>query len=402
MILRYPNASITRMHDIAIIGGGPAGLYSAYLLAASGFDVVLLEEHRTAGDPVHCTGVLANEAFDEFELPRTTVLNPLSTARFIGPSGAEIEYTTPTTEAVVIDRLAFDQMLHDMAGRAGARVVAGSRVTDVEVHDSHVRVSCGAHTTRARACILACGANYTLQRRLGLGMPGMYLQSAQIEVPVSRLGDVEVHFGQDVAPKGFAWTVPVRRPAGTFARIGLMCETNAREHFARVIERVAPRWGIDRSETLAPRTKMLPLAPIARTYTSRLVAVGDAAGIVKATTGGGIYYSLVSARCAADVLADALRADDLGDDRLAAYQVTWRGALGEELEAQAALRTVADRLDDHDVDQLFELARTDGIMPIVRRTAAFNRHRHLIVSLLSHPPARRVLMRRVLGWGRTA
>jgi len=41
-------------------------------------------------------------------------------------------------------------------------------------------------------------------------------------------------------------------------------------------------------------------------------------------------------------------------------------------------------------------------MPLVRKTARFNKHRDLIVSLLSHPPARRVFMRRVLGWGRTA
>jgi hypothetical protein len=55
-------------------------------------------------------------------------------------------------------------------------------------------------------------------------------------------------------------------------------------------------------------------------------------------------------------------------------------------------------LSEDDIDALFELARTDGIMPIVRRTATFNRHRQLIVSLLGHPPARRVLMRRLLGW----
>ena len=55
---------------------------------------------------------------------------------------------------------------------------------------------------------------------------------------------------------------------------------------------------------------MLPLGPIERTYATRLLAVGDAAGLVKATTGGGIYYSLLSGRLAADVLADALQTGD--------------------------------------------------------------------------------------------
>jgi hypothetical protein len=42
---------------------------------------------------------------------------------------------------------------------------------------------------------------------------------------------------------------------------------------------------------------------------------------------------------------------------------------------------------------LFELARTDGILPLIRRTAAFNHHREFIVALLKHPPARRLLFK---------
>ena len=45
-------------------------------------------------------------------------------------------------------------------------------------------------------------------------------------------------------------------------------------------------------------------------------------------------------------------------------------------------------MSDADIEQLFELARTDGVMPIVRRTASFNRHRKLILDLLKHPPVR--------------
>jgi flavin-dependent dehydrogenase len=142
----------------------------------------------------------------------------------------------------------------------------------------------------------------------------------------------------------------------------------------------------------------LPLGPIERTYSARLLAVGDAAGLVKATTGGGIYYSLVSGGLAADVLTDALGRNDLSQSSLAAYEQRWRAALGDELSAQATLREIANDLSDEDIESLFELARTNGIMPIIRRTATFNRHRNLILSILGHPPARRVLMRRVLGW----
>ena len=52
-------------------------------------------------------------------------------------------------------------------------------------------------------------------------------------------------------------------------------------------------------------------------------------------------------------------------------------------------------MSDADIEQLFELARTDGVMPIVRRTASFNRHRKLILALLKHPPVRQLLLRRL-------
>ena len=50
-------------------------------------------------------------------------------------------------------------------------------------------------------------------------------------------------------------------------------------------------------------------------------------------------------------------------------------------------------MSDAEIENLFELARTDGVMPIVRRTASFNRHRELILALFKHPPARQILFR---------
>jgi flavin-dependent dehydrogenase len=178
-----------------------------------------------------------------------------------------------------------------------------------------------------------------------------------------------------------------------------MSERNAAACFAQILARVRERWQVSVPEGLVPRRRMLPLGAIRHTYADRVLVIGDAAGLVKPTTGGGIYYSLVSAGIAADVLNAALAADRLTERDLEPYQRGWRKRLGSELQAQLSLRRLANRLPDEEIDELFELARTDGIMPIVRRTARFNRHRDLILSLFKHPPARRVLFRR-LGNGR--
>jgi flavin-dependent dehydrogenase len=163
-----------------------------------------------------------------------------------------------------------------------------------------------------------------------------------------------------------------------------------------MVERVAARWGVQPDSACAPRHKVLPLGPIGRMIRDRLVAVGDAAGLVKPTTGGGIYYSLLSAELAADTLVPALRANRVGVDQLEPYERAWRHHIGSELRWQLILRRIAQRLPDSDIDRLFDLARTDGLMPIVRRTARFNRHRDFIMALLKHPPARRVLIRAAL------
>lgn len=381
-----------------VVGGGPAGLYAALLLGTAGWDVMLFEEHPSAGDPVHCTGVFAADAYDELDIPRDPVLNQLSQVRFIAPSGDSVNYTTPNVEALVIDRRLFDQELQRRALAGGVRIRTGMRVSSIVPDATGVTVSTGAEGgVRARVCILACGANYTLQRRLGFGMPSVFLQSAQVEWPAAPREAVEVHFGRAVAPNGFAWVVPVRRGPAAFARIGLMCAGNARQHFQTFIDRVDSRWqlrtGKDPDSLAEPRLKMLPLAPIPRTFGNRALAIGDAAGLVKATTGGGIYYSLVSAGIAAEVLDGCLRRDALGAEQLGKYERLWRKRLGPELEAQLSLRLLANRLSDSEIDELFDLAQTDGIMPIVRRTARFNQHRDLILSLLKHPPARRIFFR---------
>jgi flavin-dependent dehydrogenase len=226
-------------------------------------------------------------------------------------------------------------------------------------------------------------------------MPSTFLQSAQMELPADRLGDVEVHFGSEIAPKGFAWAVPVHRPHGTFVRIGVMAGDDAAGAFARMLLRVRERWSVAVPDTPSPRRRMLPLGSLRRTYGDRVLAVGDAAGLVKPTTGGGIYYSMVSGEIAGSVLGLQLAVGDLSAKALRAYERQWRGRFQSEFNAQQALRFVAQRMRDTDIDALFSLANADGILPLVRKTASFNHHRDFILALLRNQPARRALLGRL-------
>src|SRR5258705_53091 len=91
----------------------------------------------------------------------------------------------------------------------------------------------------------------------------------------------------------------------------------------------------------APLRRLLPLAPARRTYGHRVLTVGDAAGLTKPTTGGGIFYSLLSGLLAAETLTGALRRDRLaaGDPRT--YEDRLRGRLRPHLQSsRSVLRLV--------------------------------------------------------------
>src|SRR4029077_4141960 len=70
----------------------------------------------------------------------------------------------------------------------------------------------------------------------------------------------------------------------------------------------------------APIRRLLPLAPAKRSYGHHVPTVADAAGLIKPTTGGGIFYGLLSGLLAAETLTGALRRDRLAAGDLPALE----------------------------------------------------------------------------------
>jgi geranylgeranyl reductase family protein len=382
------------IHDAVVIGAGPGGLWTAAALASHGHDVVVLEEHEHVGRPVHCTGVLGMEAFQELGLSRSTILSTSTTAAFRHEDGEPVIVESDRVMAAVVDRASFDADLAFRATAAGADVRTGARVDHLQVNDDGVavRVRGWDHPVRARLCILACGAQYRFNRELGLGVPRAHVQTAQIEMPFPAQPRIDVRVGRTVAPGGFAWLVPFERNGVSHARLGLLCDADAARRFRVFVANHLAAAGVDSARVPDARLKMLPLGPVRRTVADRVMAVGDAAGMVKPTTGGGIYYAMLSGQMAAEVGDGALRRDALRARDLRPYEDAWRQRLGPDIRAGLAFRALGTRIGDRGLRALVEVARVDGIVPLLKEHADFNWHRGAALALLRHPAFRRAVL----------
>ena len=391
-----------RSCDALIIGAGPAGTTAAERLARHGLDVLVVEEHAVIGEPVDCTGVLGAEAFEAFALPRHLVVGTVDAVTIHSPGGTPATHRGRQPLAYVMDRAALDRTLARRAEAAGARIMLQTRALDVTPEREAIHVECQGPDAAplrltAQVVILAGGPRFGVQEKLGLGSPPLLWRSAHAELAGDGLQGAQVFLGREVAPGGFGWAVPIRREGMPSVRVGVNALGDASRYLRRLCEHRFPHLP-PVGEAGGCRSWVVPVRPLRRTVGERFLAVGDAAGQVKPTSGGGIYFGMLSAREAADTAAEALQRGTLARGGLEAYERRWRARLGLDLTLGTLFRRLFARMTDADIDELFQALGSTGLLARVADQISFDWHRHLIGVLLTHPRLVGIFLRRGLGW----
>jgi geranylgeranyl reductase family protein len=367
---------------VIVVGAGPSGLRTAARLARAGLDVRVHEKKACVGAGIVCTGIVGREVFDDFGFDRGAVVAEMRTVRLVSPSGTELVYTHPRPFACVVDREKFDGGLAGEAEAAGATVACSAEVDDISVGPDGVEIAVrdaegGVRRESAAVAVLATGVDFGLQKKLGLSAPREFLKGAQVECSYPGAGTTTLFFGRDIAPGAFAWSVP---SGPGRARVGVLTHKDARACLRGLIERHLGGPGL--REEGPVRSRPVAQGLLERTFGDRVLAVGEAAGQTKTTTGGGISYGLACADLAADAILECFGRSSFGPASLSGYERRWKSLLRKEILVGQTTRRMCARLSDGRMESLFQLARTDGIVPIIRATADFDRHSGLIFALL--------------------
>ncbi|MGB5099707.1 MAG: NAD(P)/FAD-dependent oxidoreductase [Methanothrix sp.] len=383
--------------DVAVIGAGPAGSMAAKYAAKAGASTILLEEHACAGWPVQCAGLLGQEAMAESELPPGSfLLRGIMGATVLSPSGARLDFKSKACKAWVIDRRLFDRAMLRRAVKAGAILRLCSSVRKIRREkECSVLTLAGGEKIEAKIVISAEGVSALLARRAGIAPPQMILSGAQVQVPfaVDDAEKVEVHLGP--APGLFAWVIPLDE--GT-ARIGLCASDRGCEHLRSFLKTDVIKKRLQGSP-VALNVGGLPLGPAAATAVAGLLAVGDAAGQVKPTSGGGIYPGLVAAKIAGGVAAAAAMEVDGSARRLSEYDRLWRAALGRELEIGMRVNRMLGKMSAAELDELVGyLAGKPCLIKAIEEHGDIDRPSRLMTRMLRHLDWDAIRLARLLGY----
>ncbi|WP_277553597.1 geranylgeranyl reductase family protein [Halobaculum limi] len=334
-------SAASNSYDIVVVGAGTAGAFAAATAASEGLDAVILERkpeeeagHIACGDAIKGKSTFPDVIDLDYLREESFTNQNIRRAIFENPKTGE-ELDVPFGQAgAVLDRKRYGEVLLEETERSGAAIHYDTVVQDV-VQDDDGRVT-GVRAKRkgdvvtyeAELTVDAAGALSILQDKADLRDASFdtnvsYSQFCSayrevVEVPEPVDYDDAIVF-KPTEELGYLWYFP-RTDTEINAGLGFQM-TEPPMKLVEVLKRdMQQRPEFDGATV---KDKLGAALPTRRPYDSAVadgfVAVGDAAGHVNPTTGGGIPGAAKSAHWAIKRAIDAVVEGDVTEERLWAY-----------------------------------------------------------------------------------
>ena len=372
------------LYNTAIVGAGPIGSYLASKLTALGHKVIVLEKKQTAGQDICCTGIISKECHDLLPVDNHIPMRQANSAKFFSPSGRLIRLWRNEEVAYITDRAFLDHALSIKAQATGANYSFSTQVTSIEFGTKCLLIKTNNNNEvkvfEAETAIIATGYGSDLTGNLGMGRIKDFTIGAQAEVKINNIDEIEIYFDQRLSPGGFSWLVPTKDNKGL---AGLMTRYKPKSHLKQLLLTLQSQGKIESTEVNC-NYAVIPLRPLSKTYTDRILVVGDAAGHVKPTTGGGIYYGIICANIAADILHQAFKSGDFSANKLSTYQKKWQNKLSRELTFGYWSQRLWTKLSNKHIEYLFSIAQKKHIPELIITTKKlpFDWHNQLLLQII--------------------
>ena len=310
------------LFDLAIVGGGPVGSLVAKISSLRGYKTIVFEEHEEVGIPVRCAGLVSERVI---KIHREGIVNRIKGADVVFPNGKEVRIGGDKVHAYVIDRRIFDKSMAEEAMANGAKYRLGKKVKRISFKDGIFSIE----GEKARILIGADGPKSMVAKNFSMGRL-QYINAIQGYGKYDMDGQyVKIFLSNEIAPKFFAWIIPAER-----ARIGLgTTEKNLKQHFKKFLKKIDAR--VD--EITAG---LIPIG-LRKMVKGKIALAGDAAGQVKATSGGGLYTGLMAAK----ILANNI-------ENLDNYEKEYMKSIGKELRRCLLIRKFFVKLGDKSLNKL--------------------------------------------------
>ena len=387
--------------DVVIVGAGPVGGHTANLLSTRGHRVLLLEEHNEIGRPFQCAGLVTPNAMKQVGLYET-ILEEVDGALIHGPSGTLVPVGTDgTVRTYVVCRKLFDEAVVKQSMISGATLWLNSKPISAEAHSEGVDLLIardGNEISISTKLLIGCdGAHSWTRRFFKMGRPKELMVGFQTEVVgyQYRKRWLEMYSGSEIAPGFFAWVIPSGNDS---CRIGLWSTADRldgrsiEECYANLLNH--PLWkerfaGI--KET-ARYCGPVPSGMIRKAYKNRVLLIGDAAGMAKPTTGGGIGPGFEQINGIVDRLSTAVSHNLLSEDELKSIAKSHFEKMRKEQNRARSLRNLlVSDCEDEELDSHFEQFAKPEVIQLINAIGDIEKPVPLGMALLKKVPAFRKL-----------
>jgi geranylgeranyl diphosphate/geranylgeranyl-bacteriochlorophyllide a reductase len=278
---------------IAVIGAGPAGSFAAAALCSAGRQVLLFDEKLAWEKP--CGGGLTDKALARWPFLHEAAVerNLISDCELIAPSGAKVSFALDK-QIAIFSRLALNGLLLGRAHNSGATVLR-ERIVSVEAKQSGWLIRSATSSYEADFVVIATGARNPFRNLLSspLGSEN-FIVAAGYYIPGTS-PTVKIRFVEGL--QGYIWVFP-RSDHFSTGICGRM-QGKSTVELRRLLEAYLPDLGLSH-EAGRFYAHILPSFTPDTLHNLKCggenwALLGDAAGLVDAITGEGLYYALRSA-----------------------------------------------------------------------------------------------------------